>query len=272
MRFQWVMARRPSRRPAWARVKAPPQSAAMGVPRVWARRRASRTGAGAGVRWSSRPGTTIRSARASQARVRSGVRERPPRSWDGRGSVRHAAQLEGGHAAVGAVGAPDLRDDRDVEGADTGEGDQGDAAGAVRGRRSCVAVNHRSMAFLPLGRAVAATAESWAWRSQRTQHWWSWTCRRDSRRRSYWGPRNNPEADATSRALIDAWQASGAAGRVRTARLGQAGVAAAAGVRGQRVQGVRRASGAGRAGGSELFVTKTVNSAFYGTPDLDAVA
>ncbi len=78
VRFQWVTARRPSSSPAWARTKAPPQREATGMPAVWARRSASRTGSGTGARWSSTPGTTTRSAVASHSRSRSGVSARPP--------------------------------------------------------------------------------------------------------------------------------------------------------------------------------------------------
>ncbi|MFD7446217.1 isochorismatase family protein [Streptomyces sp. NPDC059909] len=59
------------------------------------------------------------------------------------------------------------------------------------------------------------------------------------------------------------------AGRLRTARLLEVRVAAAAGVRGERLQGVRGEE-EGQGSGADLLVTKTVNSAFYGSPDLRA--
>ncbi|MEU8925444.1 cysteine hydrolase family protein [Kitasatospora sp. NPDC048545] len=78
----------------------------------------------------------------------------------------------------------------------------------------------------------------------------------------YWGPRDNPQAEQRMAELIAAWQATG-----------------------RPVVTVQHASGAGPlvegtpgyalkdfvAGVSpDLHITKTVNSAFYGTPDLHA--
>lgn len=86
----------------------------------------------------------------------------------------------------------------------------------------------------------------------------------------FWGPRNNPEADDNIASLIDVWQST-----VRPVvfvrhdspkpqsplRPGYEGNGFK--------EYVERRRGKG-AGGAELVITKTVNSAFYGTPDLDA--
>ncbi|MFI9202558.1 cysteine hydrolase family protein [Streptomyces sp. NPDC053048] len=85
----------------------------------------------------------------------------------------------------------------------------------------------------------------------------------------YWGPRDNPEAEDNIAALIDAWQATGRpVVFVRhdsdkpgsPLRLGQSGNDLKDFVQDRR----------GKGDGGELFVTKSVNSAFYGTPDLRA--
>ncbi len=85
----------------------------------------------------------------------------------------------------------------------------------------------------------------------------------------YWGARNNPEADDNIAALIDAWQATGRPvvfvrhdspkpeSPLRTGYVGN-----------EFKEYVEQRRGKG--GGGELFVSKSVNSAFYGTPDLDA--
>lgn len=77
-----------------------------------------------------------------------------------------------------------------------------------------------------------------------------------------WGPRNNPRAEDNIRALLTAWrQVDQPVVLVRhdsvtstsPLRPGQPGNALLPGIDGTH----------------DLFVTKTVNSAFYGTPDLD---
>lgn len=84
---------------------------------------------------------------------------------------------------------------------------------------------------------------------------------------AYWGPRNNPSADRNIAGLIDAWQASGRpVAFVRhdspkpdsPLRVGYPGNAFKSYVEERR----------GKGSGPELFLTKSVNSAFYGTPDL----
>ncbi|WP_324785516.1 cysteine hydrolase family protein [Streptomyces sp. H51] len=84
----------------------------------------------------------------------------------------------------------------------------------------------------------------------------------------FWGPRNNPGADDNIAALIDAWQSTGrpvvfvrhdSVSPRSPLRQGQAG--------NDFKEYVERRRGRTPA---ELLVTKTVNSAFYGTPDLDA--
>ncbi|WP_406394227.1 cysteine hydrolase family protein [Streptomyces sp. NBC_00887] len=86
---------------------------------------------------------------------------------------------------------------------------------------------------------------------------------------AYWGPRNNPDADTNIAGLIDAWQASGrpvvfvrhdSTEPGSPLRVGYSGNAFKEYVEERR----------GKGHGSELLLTKSVNSAFYGTPDLDA--
>ncbi|MFF3642477.1 cysteine hydrolase family protein [Streptomyces sp. NPDC002564] len=85
----------------------------------------------------------------------------------------------------------------------------------------------------------------------------------------FWGPRNNPGADDNIASLIDVWQATGRpvvfvrhdSPKPRSPlRTGYEGNGFKEYVEERR----------GKGAGAELFVTKTVNSAFYGTPDLDA--
>ncbi|GGZ14598.1 cysteine hydrolase family protein [Streptomyces poonensis] len=85
----------------------------------------------------------------------------------------------------------------------------------------------------------------------------------------FWGPRNNPEADDNIAALIDVWQAMGrpvvfvrhdSPKPQSPLRPGYAGNELKEYVEQRR----------GKGAGPELFLTKTVNSAFLGTPDLGA--
>jgi nicotinamidase-related amidase len=85
----------------------------------------------------------------------------------------------------------------------------------------------------------------------------------------FWGPRNNPGADENIASLIDTWQTTGrpvvfvrhdSVKPESPLRRGCSGNDFK-----EYVQ-ERRGKGAGR----ELLVTKTVNSAFLGTPDLGA--
>ncbi|GAB2737398.1 cysteine hydrolase family protein [Streptomyces bullii] len=86
----------------------------------------------------------------------------------------------------------------------------------------------------------------------------------------FWGPRNHPGADDAIASLIDVWQATGrpvvfvrhdSVEPVSPLRPGYVG--------NEFKEYVERRRGKGGAG-AELLVAKTVNSAFYGTPDLDA--
>ncbi|MEV5436806.1 cysteine hydrolase family protein [Streptomyces sp. NPDC052682] len=86
----------------------------------------------------------------------------------------------------------------------------------------------------------------------------------------FWGPRNNPGADDRIASLIDVWQVTGrpvvyvrhdSVTPQSPLRPGCAGNAFK--------EYVERRRGKGGEG-AELLVTKTVNSAFYGTPDLGA--
>lgn len=79
----------------------------------------------------------------------------------------------------------------------------------------------------------------------------------------YWGPRNNPECEDNIRALLTSWRASGqpvvlvrhdSTGTNSPLRPGQPGNDFKPGIDGPH----------------DLLVSKTVNSAFYGEPDLDA--
>lgn len=85
----------------------------------------------------------------------------------------------------------------------------------------------------------------------------------------YWGPRNNPAADRNIAGLIDAWQSSGrpvvfvrhdSPKPDSPLRVGYPGNDFKSYVEERRGKGT----------GPELFLTKSVNSAFYGTPDLGA--
>ncbi|MEV6745069.1 cysteine hydrolase family protein [Streptomyces sp. NPDC051080] len=84
---------------------------------------------------------------------------------------------------------------------------------------------------------------------------------------AYWGPRNNPEADRNIVGLIDAWQSSGrpvvfvrhdSPKPDSPLRVGQPGNGFKGYVEERR----------GKGDGPGLLLTKSVNSAFYGTPDL----
>ncbi|MFF8381671.1 cysteine hydrolase family protein [Streptomyces sp. NPDC015661] len=85
----------------------------------------------------------------------------------------------------------------------------------------------------------------------------------------FWGRRNNPEAEANIAALIDAWQETGRPVVFVRHDSPRAGSPLEPGTEGNEFKDFveeRRGKGAG----PELFVTKSVNSAFYGEPDLDA--
>ncbi|MFD7838476.1 cysteine hydrolase family protein [Streptomyces sp. NPDC059761] len=83
---------------------------------------------------------------------------------------------------------------------------------------------------------------------------------------SYWGPRNNPAAEANIAALMDAWQQSGRpVVLVQHASRTPGSVLAA-----DRPGHAFKDFVAERAGKESLLITKTVNSSFYGTPDLAA--
>ncbi|MEU9300069.1 cysteine hydrolase family protein [Streptomyces sp. NPDC048269] len=82
---------------------------------------------------------------------------------------------------------------------------------------------------------------------------------------SFWGPRNNPAAEDNIAALMDAWQATGRpVVQVRHASLRPGSVLAAdhPGHAFKDIVEKRRYE--------SLLITKHVNSAFYGTPDLAA--
>ncbi|SED12806.1 cysteine hydrolase family protein [Streptomyces sp. TLI_105] len=85
----------------------------------------------------------------------------------------------------------------------------------------------------------------------------------------FWGRRNNPEAEANIAALIDAWQETGRPVVFVRHDSPRAGSPLEPGTEGNEFKDFveeRR----GKGSGPELLVTKSVNSAFYGEPDLDA--
>ncbi|MFF0429784.1 MULTISPECIES: cysteine hydrolase family protein [unclassified Streptomyces] len=85
----------------------------------------------------------------------------------------------------------------------------------------------------------------------------------------FWGRRNNPEAEENIAALIDAWQETGRPVVFVRHDSPRAGSPLEPGTEGNAFKDFveeRR----GKGSGPELFVTKSVNSAFYGEPDLDA--
>ncbi|MFJ5775172.1 cysteine hydrolase family protein [Streptomyces sp. NPDC093094] len=86
---------------------------------------------------------------------------------------------------------------------------------------------------------------------------------------AFWGPRNNPAADDNIAALIDVWQMTGRPVVFVRHDSEKAGSPLRTGSTGNGFKEYveeRR----GRGDGPELLVTKSVNSAFYGSPDLDA--
>ncbi|MFD9356214.1 cysteine hydrolase family protein [Streptomyces sp. NPDC060031] len=80
---------------------------------------------------------------------------------------------------------------------------------------------------------------------------------------SFWGPRNNPAAEANIAALMDAWQETGRP-VVLVRHASRPGSVLAPDQPGHAFKDLV----AERAGRESLLITKTVNSAFYGTPDL----
>ncbi|MEU9356147.1 cysteine hydrolase family protein [Streptomyces griseoloalbus] len=86
----------------------------------------------------------------------------------------------------------------------------------------------------------------------------------------FWGTRNNPGADDNIASLIDVWQASGRpVVFVRHDSL-KPGSPLRVGQEGNEFKEYVEARRGKGGAGAELLVTKSVNSAFYGSPDLDA--
>ncbi|QDI70242.1 cysteine hydrolase [Streptomyces calvus] len=85
----------------------------------------------------------------------------------------------------------------------------------------------------------------------------------------FWGRRNNPAADDNIAALLDVWQSTGRPVVHVRHDSRKPGSPLRVGHEGNRFKEyVERRRGKGT--GGELLVTKTVNSAFLGTPDLAA--
>ncbi|MCX5010792.1 cysteine hydrolase [Streptomyces sp. NBC_00555] len=80
---------------------------------------------------------------------------------------------------------------------------------------------------------------------------------------SFWGPRNNPAAEENIAALMDAWKASG-----RPVVLVQHASRVAGSVLAPDQPGYAFKELVEQRRYESLLVTKTVNSSFYGTPDL----
>ncbi|WP_418958420.1 cysteine hydrolase family protein [Streptomyces tritici] len=86
---------------------------------------------------------------------------------------------------------------------------------------------------------------------------------------AFWGRRNNPEAEAHMASLIDRWQETGRPIVFVRHDSAQPRSPLATGTEGNAFQDFV-AERRGKGSGPELLVTKSVNSAFYGEPDLDA--
>ncbi|MER6850244.1 MULTISPECIES: cysteine hydrolase family protein [Streptomyces] len=85
----------------------------------------------------------------------------------------------------------------------------------------------------------------------------------------FWGTRNNPAADDNIAALIDVWQSTGRPVVFVRHDSAKPGSPLRTGYEGNDFKEYveqRR----GKGSGAELLITKTVNSAFLGTPDLGA--
>ncbi|MET7641950.1 cysteine hydrolase family protein [Streptomyces sp. NPDC005438] len=84
----------------------------------------------------------------------------------------------------------------------------------------------------------------------------------------FWGRRNQPEAEGNIEALLDRWQETGRPVVFVRHDSREPGSPLRAESAGNALRGfVERRRG--RGSGAELLVTKSVNSAFLGTPDLD---
>ncbi|MBT2469488.1 cysteine hydrolase [Streptomyces sp. ISL-66] len=81
---------------------------------------------------------------------------------------------------------------------------------------------------------------------------------------AFWGPRNNPAAEANIAALMDAWQESGRPVVIVRHASRQTGSVLSPDQPGYALKDFV----AERAERAALHITKSVNSSFYGTPDL----
>lgn len=84
----------------------------------------------------------------------------------------------------------------------------------------------------------------------------------------FWGPRDNPAADENIASLITAWQHTDRPVVFVRHDSNKPGSPLRTGYEGNDFKEYVQAR-RGKSAGPELLVTKSVNSAFYGTPDLD---
>ena len=103
VQLQWVVARRPSSRPAPARAKAPTHSPTTVAPASWCRTRNPATTGSTGRSGSHQVGTTTRSAPCAARIVPGGVRRSPPVEARGPSSGLHTTTSRSGRPASRAA-------------------------------------------------------------------------------------------------------------------------------------------------------------------------
>ncbi|CAM5395875.1 hypothetical protein SGLAM104S_00738 [Streptomyces glaucescens] len=243
-RLQWVMA---AVEKAWAR-----RTRLRYRWRWWCRVRGRAGGLRGRLRvrtsWSSRPGMRMRSAWRSQARVRSGWRDRPLLDGDGGGVGGDAAQLEEGTPRwVRSVPQTSVMT----------ETSKARMPGkATRATRYMPGSKPSIDDFPASWGGLLGGAMLWGMEIAKNAALVVVDVQKGFEEPEFWGPRNNPGADENIASLIDVWQMTGAARRLRPPRLGECALAAAAGSGGQRLEGLRGGAaweegGVGAAGGQD---------------------